>query len=58
MVSTIPAAIINGVFLDESLLDDRSTTLASVAVGMLFVVGPAEETCKFLAVRLFAFRSL
>ena len=47
----------NTVFLDESLLDDRSASLASIAVGMLFVVGPVEETCKFLAVRLYAFRS-
>ena len=57
MASTIPAGIMNTIFLDESLLDDRSANLASVAVGMLFVVGPVEETCKFLAVRLYAFRS-
>lgn len=58
MVSTIPAGILSGLFLDEGLLDDSSANVASVAVGMLFVVGPAEETCKFLAVRLYAFRSL
>lgn len=58
MVSTTPAGIINGIFIDDSLLDESSAGLASVAAGMLFVVGPAEETCKFLAVRLFAFRSL
>ena len=58
MVSTIPAGIINTLFLDDSLLDGRSASLETVAAGMLFVVGPAEETCKFLAVRLFAFRSL
>ena len=56
MVSTIPAGIISAVFLDDSVLDD-STSLASVASGMLFVVGPVEETCKFLAVRLRAYRS-
>ena len=56
MVSTIPAGIISAVFLDDSILDD-STSLASVASGMLFVVGPVEETCKFLAVRLRAYRS-
>lgn len=56
MVSTVPAGIINLIFLDDSILDD-SANLASVASGMLFVVGPAEETCKFLAVRLLAYRS-
>ena len=58
MVSTIPAGIINAIFIDDSLLEGRTATLGSVAAGMLFVVGPAEETCKFLAVRLCAFRSL
>ena len=56
MASTIPAGIINSIFLDDSILSD-SANLASVASGMLFVVGPAEETCKFLAVRLLAYRS-
>ena len=56
MASTIPAGIINSIFLDDSILSD-SANLASVAYGMLFVVGPAEETCKFLAVRLLAYRS-
>ena len=56
MASTIPAGIINTLFLDESIVSE-SATLASVATGMLFVVGPAEETCKFLAVRLLAYRS-
>ena len=56
MVSTIPAGIINAIFLDDSILDDTAS-LSSVATGMLFVVGPAEETCKFLAVRLLAYRS-
>ena len=61
MASTIPAGIINAVFLDDSILDDSilddAAPLASVAMGMLFVVGPAEETCKFLAVRFLAYRS-
>ena len=56
MASTIPAGIINSIFLDDSILSDTAN-LASVASGMLFVVGPAEETCKFLAVRLLAYRS-
>ncbi len=56
MASTIPAGIINAIFLDDSILDDTAN-LASVATGMLFVVGPAEETCKYLAVRFLAYRS-
>ena len=56
MVSTIPAGIINAIFVDDIVLNDTAS-LASVAHGMLFVVGPAEETCKFLAVRLLAYRS-
>ena len=58
MLSTIPAGIIHSVLLDESLLDGDFSDVVSVAVAMLFVVGPAEETSKFLAVRLHAFRSL
>ena len=57
MVATIPAGIMNYLFLDESVTSD-SADLASVAVGMLLVVGPVEETCKFLAVRLLAYRSM
>ena len=56
MASTVPAGIINVIFLDDSILDDTAT-LSSVATGMLFVVGPTEETCKFLAVRFLAYRS-
>lgn len=57
MAATIPAGIIEIVFLDDDILDETAS-LASVASGMLFVVGPAEEFCKFLAVRLRAYRSL
>ncbi len=56
MVSTIPAAIINALFLDDAVLLDTAS-LASLASGMLFVVGPTEETCKFLAVWAYAYRS-
>ncbi len=56
MASTLPAGIINTIFLDDDILSDTAT-LASVASGMLFVVGPTEEVCKFLAVRLLAYRS-
>ncbi len=57
MAATIPAGIINTIFLDDDILHETAS-LASVASGMLFVVGPAEEVCKFLAVRLRAYRSL
>ena len=56
-VSTIPAAILEFVFHFGGLLDAQ-TDLATVATGMLFVVGPVEELCKFGAVRLLASRSL
>ena len=57
MVATIPAGILNGVFVDEAVASEEAR-LASVAMAMLLVVGPVEETAKFLAVRLFAYRSL
>ena len=55
MVSTIPAGVVNAIFLDDSIV---SGPAAAFTMGMLFVVGPVEETAKFLAVRLVAFRSL
>lgn len=56
MVATVPAGIINTLLLDDAALTDTAS-LASVASGMLFVVGPTEEICKFLAVRAYAYRS-
>jgi len=56
MLATIPAGIINTLALPDDLLTD-SATLTSFAGGMLLVVGPVEETSKFLAVRLGALRS-
>ena len=56
-VSTIPAAILEVIFDFGGLLDAQ-TDLATVATGMLFVIGPVEELCKFSAVRLLAYRSL
>ena len=58
MVSTIPAGIINTLFLGDDPTEISATGLATVAAGMFLVVGPAEEISKFLAVRLVAFRSL
>ena len=56
-LATIPAAIIEFVVLGESFLEEGAG-LAAIAPGMLLVVGPVEEVCKFLAVRLKAYRSL
>ena len=58
MVSTIPAALIEAVFLGGSHAFLEQADPSTLAAAMLFVVGPVEETCKFLAVRLVPFRSL
>ena len=59
MVATLPAAIIEFLFLDDSITEpDSLASLATIASGMLFIVGPVEETCKFLTVRMLAYRSL
>lgn len=57
IVSTIPAGILNEIFIDESIFSGNAN-LASVAMSMLFVVGPVEELSKFMAVRLLAYKSL
>ena len=56
MFSVVPAGIIETIFIDESVLED-SASLTSVAIAMLFVVGPVEEGCKFAVVRLYSCRS-
>ena len=55
--STVPAALIEGVFLPGNLASP-DVPLTSVALAMLAVVGPVEEAGKFLAVRLGVYRSL
>lgn len=57
MASTLPAGVLNSVFVDDPT-QIRSASLVTIATGMLLVVGPVEELCKFLAVRLLAYRSL
>ena len=57
MASTIPAGIIEAMFLDESIFSGNAN-LASIVMSMLFVVGPVEELSKFMAVRLFAYKTL
>ncbi len=56
MLSTIPAGIIERVFISDAL-DGPNVTFGAMAFNMLFIVGPVEEVSKFLAVRLHAFRS-
>ena len=59
MMATLPAAIIEFFFLPDSINgQDGIADLATMASGMLFIVGPVEETCKFLTVRMLAYRSL
>ena len=57
MLFTIPAAAVEFVLLRDD--DVRvGAGVAGAAAAMLFVVGPAEELSKFLAVRLGPYRSL
>lgn len=54
---TIPVALVEFVFLGDSSLSDE-VTLGALAIGMLLVVGPAEELGKFAVVRFVPYRSL
>jgi protease PrsW len=56
MVWSIPAGIINTATLPDDLLGG-TLAMSAFAASMLLIVGPLEETCKFLAVRLGAYRS-
>ena len=56
-LSTIPAGLVNSIFIDESVLD-ANVDFGNMAMAMLFVVGPVEEVCKFAVVRWKAYRSL
>ena len=57
MVSVFPAAALSFLFISDEPLR-RGADLAAVSLSMLAVVGPVEESCKFLAVRWAVFRSL
>jgi RsiW-degrading membrane proteinase PrsW (M82 family)/ribosomal protein L40E len=48
-ISTIPAVILERVFIDESVLEE-SLSLSTVATQMLLIVGPVEEVSKFAMV--------
>ena len=57
-VSTIPAGILNTLFIGEAAIEFGVSNLAAVATSMLLVVGPVEELSKFSVVRLVPYRSL
>ena len=56
MISTVPAGLIERYTLPGDLFSE-SAGLTGVAMAMLLVVGPVEETSKFLMVRLGVYRS-
>ncbi len=56
MLSTIPVGIIY-VVLDLDIEDLQTADFSTVATAMFFIVGPVEETSKFLAVRLGVFNT-
>ena len=58
VLSVIPAALVSEVLLPENVFFNTEVTFAVISISMLFIVGPVEETCKFLAVRLPVYRSL
>ena len=57
ILSTIPAALVSELLLPKDLFSPE-VALATISFSMFFVVGPVEETCKFLAIRLSVYRSL
>jgi RsiW-degrading membrane proteinase PrsW (M82 family) len=56
MLWSIPAGIINTATLPDNILSG-TVAMSTFAISMLLIVGPLEETCKFLAVRLGSYRS-
>lgn len=56
VAAAVPAAAIEYVFIADS--DFERMAFGTMAANMLFIVGPVEEFAKFLAVRLWAYRSL
>ena len=51
-----PQGIVEWIVLGDSFLEEGAG-FGGLAAGMLFVVGPVEELCKFAAVRFKAYRS-
>lgn len=57
MLSTIPVGIIYSFILDVDIQEFAEADFATVAAAMFFIVGPVEESSKFLAVRLGVYRT-
>lgn len=57
ILSVVPAALVSEMLLPEEIFGPEAT-LAAISISMLFVVGPVEEVCKFLAIRVSVYRSL
>lgn len=57
MVSVVPAGVIEFLLIDSDELEYGLASIGTVAVVMFFIVGPVEETSKFLAVRLGVYRT-
>ena len=55
-LAVVPAGIVEWIVLGDSFLAEGAG-FEGLAAGMLFVVGPVEELCKFAAVRFKAYRS-
>ena len=55
-LAVVPAGIIEWIFPGDSFIEEGAG-FKGLAAGMLFVVGPVEEACKFAVVRLKAYRS-
>ena len=56
VASAVPAIAVEYILIADS--DFESMAFGALAANMLFIVGPVEEFSKFLAVRLWAYRSL
>jgi RsiW-degrading membrane proteinase PrsW (M82 family) len=57
MASVIPAGFIEFLLIDSDELEYGLASFGTVVVAMFFIVGPVEETSKFLAVRLGVYRT-
>lgn len=57
-IATIPAGFLEELFSIGELLVEENPNFLHLSAGMLLVVGPVEELCKFAAVRFGAYRSL
>lgn len=57
MFSVVPAGLIEYLLIDSDDIEYGVGDFAAVAVAMFFIVGPVEETSKFMAVRIGVYRT-